>query len=65
VEEYQQRVVAEKAELDGRLKRLTAFLASKAIESVALVERNRLIEQQGYMAQYSDVLGRRIAWFQE
>lgn len=60
---YQQRVIDEKAALDGSLQKLRDFLAGSALELVNADEKARLERQAGIMAQYSDVLGERIAAF--
>lgn len=58
---HQQRVIGEKAELDERLQKLTAFLASPAGREVDDDERYLLLRQASFMGNYSDTLGRRIA----
>lgn len=65
MELHQQRVVEEKAELDERLDKLRAFCSKSCgvFDSLPTDEKQRLTEQEGYMAAYSDVLGRRIAAF--
>ena len=62
---YQQRVVEEKADVDEKLAKLRAFTAQAGgvFDSLSTQEKWRLTEQLGYMARYSDVLGRRIAAF--
>ena len=60
---HQERVVVEKAELDERLAKLKAFLGSEAIMKVAEDEQDRLDRQADIMAEYSDILGERIAAF--
>lgn len=60
---HQQRVVDEKAELDEKLTKLRAFCSAVGgvFDSLPTEEKQRLTEQEGHMAAYSDVLGRRIA----
>jgi hypothetical protein len=62
---HQERVVAEKAELDEKLAKLTAFITTKNATFAALpqAEMERLIRQHGIMELYSRVLGERIAAF--
>lgn len=60
---HQQRVVAEKAELDDRLNKLLAFTAGPIFGNLSAAERGLLHEQASYMQAYSNVLGQRIAAF--
>lgn len=60
---HQERVVAEKAELDDKLTKLTAFFDSTIFSSLPDEEQTRLRRQAHFMWQYSDVLGERIAAF--
>lgn len=60
---YQERVIAEKKELDEKRERLTAFTFTKAFESLDDDEKERLNRQHAIMERYSDVLGERIAAF--
>lgn len=61
---HQERVINEKAELDGRLSRLKDFIdASPYFVPLPQEEKDRLIKQSEIMGQYSDVLGQRIAAF--
>ncbi len=62
---HQQRVVDEKAELDERLTKLRAFGSQIGgiFDSLPTEEKQRLTEQEGHMAAYSDVLRRRIEAF--
>ncbi len=62
---HQQRVVAEKAELDEKLAKLIAFMDTPVYASLSLVEQERLCRQRHYMGKYSLVLGERIAAFTE
>lgn len=63
LEEYQKRVLAEKAELDKRVKAISGFLAKGEFNALPGDERERLIRQLGIMVEYSDVLTERIAHF--
>jgi len=60
---HQQRVVAEKAELDEKLNKLEAFFESPIYNKLDCSERKRLQLQASFMRAYSDVLGERIAAF--
>lgn len=63
MEAYQQRVIDEKAELDGKLARLNAFTEGQAFAALPWDERCRLSRQALVMIEYSMVLGERIAAF--
>jgi len=60
MEDYQQRVVDEKSELDKRLETLTKFLAGEVSATIDAEECVRLEKQQSLMAQYSAILQERI-----
>lgn len=60
---HQQRVVAEKAELDDKLAKLNAFGRTPLFASLPADEQGRLNRQHLLMEQYSAVLGERIADF--
>ena len=62
---HQQRVVDEKTELDEKLTKLRAFCSQSGgiFDSLPTEEKQRLTEQEGHMAAYSDVLRRRIDAF--
>jgi uncharacterized protein YukE len=61
---HQERVVAEKKELDEKLDRLTAFFKGDTFESLSEDEKNRMSRQHRAMTEYSTVLGERIANFE-
>jgi hypothetical protein len=64
MEPYQQRVIDEKAELDEKLAKLRAF--TEDTEKFTRLDKNeqeRMTRQKSYMAEYSRVLGERIAAF--
>ena len=63
LEDYQQRVVEEKTDLDGKARRLELFIASDAFDAVNVDERLRLRRQLVYMEKYSKVLAGRINAF--
>lgn len=60
---HQQRVVAEKAQLDDKRAKLKAFFLTPFFDGLKTEEKQRLTEQEMYMVRYSDVLGARIAAF--
>lgn len=60
---HQQRVVAEKADLDEKLAKLLAFFQTPAFRGLSVDEQSRLHSQAAYMKGYSTVLGERIAAF--
>lgn len=60
---HERRVIAERAELEGRLDLLTAFLATPKFESLTEIEQQLLVKQSGAMVALSDVLAERIALF--
>jgi hypothetical protein len=61
---HQQRVIAEKAELDSKISRLETFLVSDAYCKVPGDERLRLFHQAAVMTKYSEILAARIAAFE-
>ena len=60
---HQQRVVDEKAELDGRIERLHTFTGSDLFRTLDLAEQHRLERQLNLQRQLSAVLAERIAAF--
>lgn len=60
---HQQRVVAEKAELDNRRFKLAGFIGTPLYFSLSKDEQLRMSNQKMVMADYSQVLGERIAAF--
>ncbi len=61
---HQQRVVAEKSELDKKATALSNFIGNNpAFENIDSEEQERLKEQNDIMWQYSEILGARIAAF--
>lgn len=62
---HQQRVVAEKVELDAKLAKLKTFIDTSSVHrTLPEEEKERLRRQYSYMAAYSQVLGERVAAFQ-
>jgi hypothetical protein len=61
---HQERVIAEKAELDARLAKLLAFIQTPIIfPALPEAEQSRLRNQARFMDGYAAVLGERIAAF--
>lgn len=63
MKEYQERVVAEKNELDGKIQKLIKFMGSTQFEDIDIKERERLIRQGEVMQLYSNILNGRINSF--
>lgn len=63
MEAYQQRVVDEKDELDGKVAKLRLYLKTGNYFGLSRDEQGRMLRQYLLMREYSDVLGERIvAW---
>jgi len=62
---YQERVVAEKADLDAKLGKLMVFTTSDVFKALPYDERTRLIAQKDAMTAYSLILEQRIAAFSQ
>lgn len=60
---YQLRVIQEKAELDDKIQRLSAFFTSPSYASLAQREKELLQEQKVAMQRYSGVLRDRLAFW--
>ena len=60
---YQERVVAEKKELDEKIAKLKAFIAGDTFKTVHVYEQDRLHEQRQCMEEYSEILQNRIDHF--
>ena len=60
---HQFRVVEEKKELDEKIEKLDAFIASNKFNGVGTDERGRMRKQILIMEKYSQVLGDRIKHF--
>ncbi len=63
LEPHEQRVVAEKAELDERLAKLNAFLPTETCINLPFDDRCLLAQQAIVMTQLSQILGKRIERF--
>lgn len=61
--EWQERVINEHADLQERIKKLTAFLESTASGLLSVMEQHRLIMQLTYMKGYEAILNERIGAF--
>ncbi len=62
--DFQQRVVAEKEELDKKATALGAFFEKPLFATVNPDEQARLRAQHGVMIRYSEILADRIAHFE-
>lgn len=60
---YQERVIAEKRELDERGDKLEQFILSDRFSALPAPEQERMKRQLEIMGEYSEVLGERIAAF--
>lgn len=64
MEDYQQRVIDEKSELDKKALALTRFIGeSPSFDKISADNQELLKEQNDIMWQYSEILGKRIAAF--
>ena len=63
MEDYQKRVVDEKAKLDERLEKLKEFQTTTKFGSIHVDEKNRLYRQEEVMTEYLKILGERIESF--
>lgn len=60
---HEERVIAEKAELDQKIEKLGAFLNTNAFEGLPDEQKKLLIMQCNTMRNYSWILGKRIELF--
>lgn len=60
---YQERVIAERDELEPKITRLSKFLDSETCRSLPEAEQARLLRQLGHMNGYHEVLDERINAF--
>jgi hypothetical protein len=63
MQEFQQRVLEEKKQLDERLEKLTAFINGSKFETLDAADQERLHHQQEVMREYAQILAERIADF--
>jgi len=61
MEAYQQRVINEKAALDGSIERLGLFIRSDHFGKLPKDEQERMERQHATMVVYSAIFGERIA----
>ncbi len=64
MQNWQKRVVEEKAELDERIEKLYAFIESPKFKTISTSHAVALKDQAAAMLNYSAILGRRIAMFE-
>lgn len=60
---HQERVVAEKKELDAKLDSLKSFIEGDIFKTLPVDEQRRLNRQFDVMVEYSGILGQRIDAF--
>lgn len=60
---WQQRLVAEKAQLDDKIKKLSLFILADSLKTLPLEDQRLLLEQDELMQRLSKVLMERIARF--
>lgn len=58
--DFQQRVIDEKAELDSKIRSLNTFIQGVVFRTLPQDEQVRLIRQHSLMKDYSSVLNERI-----
>ena len=63
MQDFQQRVVDEKQELDLKLNALRGFLYSTIFNGLPTAEQARLLVQEYIMTSYSNILSERIKAF--
>ena len=63
MEAHQERVVAEKKELDEKMQRLKDFIGDPTFQTLDSAEQGRLRWQAFMMYGYSDILAERIEAF--
>jgi len=63
MEDYQEQVIQEKADLDLKIEKLNRFVSGETFQLLDSEEQQRMTEQLSYMNAYSEVLGRRIVEF--
>ncbi len=61
--DYQQRVIAERDALDGKLTKLDAFRLTPTFVGLSLDDQGLLVQQSDYMRGYLNVLDQRIQRF--
>ncbi len=64
MKDFQQRVVDEKSELEGKLEKLQAFFSNDIFQNLPKDEQTRLANQERVMSEYVKILAERIQNFQ-
>lgn len=57
---WQERVIAEKAELDARIMTLHLFMSSPVFDTIDGKQQDLMHQQRELMTRYSEVLARRL-----
>ena len=65
MEDYQERVLTEKLELDQKIRKLSDFVCSDKAEVVSNKEHGRMVTQLDAMFEYSRLLRLRISAFKK
>lgn len=60
---YQERVIAERDDLQQKIEALERFTGTDQMRSLSLKEQYRLVRQLNHMRSYRDVLNERIEDF--
>lgn len=63
IPDYQQRVIDEKSELDGKLERLTSFTDTSMFNELGKMDGELLLDQMKAMQSYTEILFARIDRF--
>jgi len=64
MEDYQQRILDEKTELDTKLCSLKSFLYTDPFKELRILDQSLLLQQEVAMSEYSSILAERICIFQ-
>jgi hypothetical protein len=63
MQEFQERVIIEKSELDQKISKLSEFMVTDLFKGLDEEEKGRMVAQLTHMTRYSQVLKERIAAF--
>ena len=63
MEAWQERVIAERQDLDVKIVKLSTFIGSPSFVALPGMDQRLLREQRGAMSEYSDILQQRIDRF--
>ena len=63
LQDWQERVLQERAELEERCAGIDAFITSDTFQRISLVEQDLLFAQAQAMMDYSHILTKRIGTF--